>query len=121
MKQKERLKILLPTLRGRDRYIAFQVFSEYDIRYADLEAAIWDTLLDFFGEIGVSQMSLWLIKNLYDEERQIGVVRCNNKSVERVVAGLGFVSRLGDNRITIKIFKVSGTIKGLRIGKTNLN
>lgn len=114
MKQKERLKISLPTLRERDRYIAFQVISEYEITYADLEAAIWNTLLDFYGDFGVSQMSIWLIKNLYDEEKQIGIIRCNNKSVQKAIAGLGIVSRLGDNRITIKILKVSGTIKGLR-------
>ncbi len=114
MKQKEKLKISLPTLRERDRYIAFQVISEYEIVYSDLEAAIWNTLLDFYGEFGVSQMSLWIIKNLYDEEKQIGLIRCNNKSVPKVVAGLGLVSRLGDNRVTIKILKISGTIKGLK-------
>jgi RNase P/RNase MRP subunit POP5 len=33
--------------------------------------------------------------------------------VPAVLAGLGIVKRLGDNRVAIKILKVSGTIKGL--------
>ena len=92
----------------------FQVISEYEITYSDLEAAIWNTLLDFFGERGMAQTSMWLIKNLYDDGKQAGVIRCNNKSVQKILAGLGFVTRFGDNRVTIKILKVSGTIKGLK-------
>ncbi len=114
MKQK-RPKILLPTLREKDRYIKFQVISEEPIFYPDLEQAIWNTFLDFFGEFGVSKTNLWIIKNLYDEEKQIGVIKCNNKSVQQVLAGLGLISRLGDNRVIFKILKVSGTIKGLKL------
>lgn len=109
-----KLKVLPPTLREKRRYVKFQVLSEEPIVYSDLEAAIWNTLMDFYGELGVSQMSLWLIKNLYGEKKQIGIIKCNNKSISSVVAGLGFVNRLGDNRVVIKILKVSGTIKGLR-------
>jgi len=114
MKQKKP-KILLPTLREKDRYIKIQVISEEPISYPDLEQAIWNTFLDFFGEFGVSKTNLWIIKNLYDEEKQIGVIKCNNKSVQQVLAGLGLISRLGDNRVIFKILKVSGTIKGLKL------
>jgi len=113
--KEERLKILLPSLRERERYISFQVISEEPIHYSDLEAAIWNIFLDFFGEVSVSELSLWLIKNLWDERNQVGVIRCNNKSVEKVIAGLGVISRLGDTRVIFKILKVSGTIKGLKI------
>jgi len=115
MKQENKLKFLLPTLREKDRYISFQVISEDPIEYSDLESAVLNTFLDFYGEHGFSELSLWIIKNLYDPERQIGVIRCNNKSVQQVIAGLGLVSRLGETRITIKILKVSGTIKGLNL------
>jgi ribonuclease P/MRP protein subunit POP5 len=115
MKQQYKLKFLLPTLREKDRYISFQVISEEPIVYEDLEQAIWNTMLDFSGELGVSKTSVWLIKNLYDSEKQVGVIRCNNKSVQQVIAGLGLISRLGDVRVTFKILKVSGTIRGLEI------
>jgi len=113
MKQKK-LKILLPTLREKNRYIKFQVASEEPIAYSDLEAAVWDAALDIFGELGVSQTNMWLIKNLYDDKKQIGIIRCNNKVVQKVIACLGLISRLGDVRVIFKILKVSGTIKGLR-------
>jgi len=115
MKQEDRLKILLPTLREKDRYISFQVISEEPIEYSDLESGILNTFLEFYGEYGFSKLSFWIIKNLYEPEKQIGVIRCNNKSVQQTIAGLGLVSRLGETRITMKIFKVSGTIKGLNL------
>ncbi len=109
----EKLKVLSPTLREGKRYIKFQIISEEPIEYADLEAAIWNTCLDFFGEYGVSQTSIWLIKNLYEDKNQIGIIKCNNKSLGRTISCLGIISRLGDIRIIVKILKVSGTIKGL--------
>jgi len=113
-RNKRELKILLPTLREKERYIAFQIVSEEPVTYADLEVAVWNTMLDFYGEFGTSQTSMWLIKNLYDEQMQFGVVRCNNESVAAVLAALGLINRLGDIRVVVKVLKVSGTLKGLR-------
>jgi len=115
MKQQEKLKILSPTLREKDRYISFKVISEESIIYSDLESSIWSTLLEFYGELGVSQMSLRIVKNLYNEKEQTAVIKCNNKSVPKVIAGLGLITRLGESRVIFKILKVSGTIKSLNI------
>jgi ribonuclease P/MRP protein subunit POP5 len=115
MKQQERLKILLPTLREKERYVAFQIISEEPVTYSDLEAAIWNQLLDFYGEFGVSKTSMWLMKNLWNEKKQIGIIRCNNKSVSQIIAGLGLISRLGDIRAIFNVLAVSGTLKGLKV------
>ncbi len=109
------LKILPPTLRERKRYILFQVISEEPIVYEDLEQAIWNQFLDTFGELGVSRLDMRIIRNLYSQEKQTCVISCNNTAVQQVIAGLGLLSRLGDSRIIIKILKVSGTIKGLKL------
>jgi len=112
--KKERPKFLLSSLREKERYIKFKLISEEPVQYSDLEAAIWNLFLDFYGEVGVSELSLWLIKNLWEERTQTGVIRCNNKSVQKVLAGLGMISRLGDTRVIFRILKISGTIKGLK-------
>ncbi|MBI2543156.1 MAG: hypothetical protein HYW24_03150 [Candidatus Aenigmarchaeota archaeon] len=115
MIQQEKLKILPPILREKERYISFRIISEETIVYSDLESSIWQTLLEFYGERGLSEMSMWLVKNLYNEVKKIGVIRCNNKSVSKVIAGLGLITRLGEGRVNFKIEKVSGTIRGLRL------
>lgn len=109
-----KMKTLPPTARKKHRYVKFQVISDEPIVYSDLDAAIWNTALDFFGEFGVSGMDLWLVKNLYNGEKQVGVLRCVHTAVSAVVACLGLITRLGDVRVAIKILKISGTIKGLK-------
>jgi ribonuclease P/MRP protein subunit POP5 len=112
----KKLKIVKPTLREKERYIAFQVISEEDeeFTYSDLESAIWNTMLDFLGEEGVSKTSVWLLKDTWDEKNQTSILRCNHKSVQEVIASLGLIDRLGDDRITFKILKISGTIKSIK-------
>ncbi len=107
-----KMKILPSTLREKKRYIAFELISEEPVEYSDLEAAIWNTMLDFLGEDGVSKTSVWLMKDLWDGNKQMGIISCNHKSVQEVIATLGLIDRFGDNRITFKILKISGTIKG---------
>jgi ribonuclease P/MRP protein subunit POP5 len=109
----------LPSLKERKRYIAFKVISQEPINYSNLEAAIWNTALEFLGEEGVSKTSMWLVKNLYNEKEQVGVIKCNSKATQAVIACLGLIQRLGDIRVILKILKVSGTIKGLKINKLN--
>lgn len=111
---KPRLKILMPTMRKKERYIKFKIISENGVEYEDLESAIWNTFLDFYGEFGVSKFSLWLIKNLWNPEEQTAIIKCNNNSVQQIVAGLGLISRLGDTRIVVKILGISGTLKKLK-------
>jgi ribonuclease P/MRP protein subunit POP5 len=108
-----KMKILPPTARKKHRYVKFQVLSDEPIVYSDLDAAIWNTVLDFYGEFGVSAMDLWIVKNLYDSKKQIGILRCAHTSVPATIACLGLITRLGDTRVTINILKTSGTIKGL--------
>jgi len=113
----KKLKILPPTLRQKKRYISFQVIPEIgeDFTYSDLEAGIWNTMLDFLGEEGVSKTSMWLLKDTWDPNTRIGVIKCNHKMTEKIIASLGLIDRLGDNRICFKIIRISGTIKGLNL------
>ncbi len=112
----KKLKILSPTLREKDRYISFKVISEKgeEFAYSDLESAIWNVTLDFLGEYGISKTSVWLLKDCWNQNKQQGILRCNHKSVQAVTATLGLIDRLGDNRVTFKILKISGSIKSIR-------
>jgi len=112
----KKLKTLLPSLREKKRYISFQIISEKgeEFTYSDLESAVWNTTLDFLGEYGVSRTSVWLLKDCWNQKTQKGILRCNHKSVQEVIASLGLIDRLGDNRITFKVLKISGTIKSIK-------
>ena len=109
-----RLKILPSSLRERRRYIKLKIISDEPIAFSDFKAAVTNVFLDFYGELGFSELSLTFINNSFDPKRQVCILRCNHKSVQKVLAALGFIQRLGDVRILIKILGVSGTLKKLR-------
>jgi ribonuclease P/MRP protein subunit POP5 len=112
-KAEAKMKVLPPTMRKKHRYVGFRVISEEPIMFTDLDSAVWNTALDFYGEHGVSSMDLWLIKNTWDENGQSAIIRCSSSAVPATIAFLGVISRLGDTRIAIDITKISGTIRSL--------
>jgi len=110
----DRPRPLSPTLRSRKRYIAFQVVSEKKIFAIDVFNSIWHSLLNFLGELGVAEASVWLGKKNYDDEKQIGIIKCSHTSVEQIRMSLALVQRIGDSRAMITVLGVSGTIKAAK-------
>jgi len=108
-------KPLPSSLRPTRRYIAYQVLSEEKIIYNDLATAIWHSILNFLGEFGASEAEIWLVRNLYDEKKQAGIIRCSHKYLERIRASLSLIDRIGDARVVIKVLGVSGTIKATQM------
>ena len=105
---------LPPTLRPKSRYIAYQVISEKKLPFTDMMNAMWHSVLNFLGETGSSRASVWIIKNAWEEEKQVGLLRCNHTSVEEVRAALSLVQRVGYSPVIVRVLGISGTIKAAR-------
>ena len=99
MVDEKKPKPLPPSLRGRRRYIAFQVFSEGKFITQDLINSIWHSLLNLLGELGASQADIWIARDIYDEVKQIGIIRCSHNNVEQVRTALALIERIGDIRV----------------------
>ena len=115
MVDEKRPKPLPSSLRGRRRYIAYQVISEDKIIFQDLANSIWHSLLNLLGELGSSQADLWIARDIYDEKRQIGIIRCSHDKVEQVRTALALMERIGDARIVTKVLGISGSIKATQL------
>ncbi len=66
------------------------------------------------GELGTAEADVWLVRNVYDEKNQMGLIRCSHTSVEQVRAALALIQRIGDMPVAAKVIGVSGTIKAAR-------
>jgi len=115
MDEEKRPKILPPSLRGRKRYIAYHIISQEKILFQDLINTIWHSLLNLLGELGTSETDLWIIKDSYDENKQMGILRCSHTSVEQLRAALALIDRIGDIRVIVKVLGVSGSIKATKM------
>ena len=107
-------KILPPTLRDRKRYLAYQVVSDSKLEFSEINNAIWYSIMNFMGEKGASEADVWIIKNTYEEERKIGLIKCSHTSVEDVRTALALVQKMGENRMIIRVLGISGTMKAAK-------
>ena len=110
-----RPKILSSSMRGRERYLAFHVMSEQNILMQDLVNTIWHTVLNFLGEVETSRSKVKIIKDSYDDRKQMGIIRCSHEQVEGIRAALALIQRIGDTRVIVKVLGVSGSIKATKM------
>ena len=95
----------------RKRYLALRVVSEQHVNERDLMDAVWDAVLELFGEYGASQTNLRLIE--YYIERSYVVVRCSHTTLERVRASIASITEVKGKPAVIHVMGVSGTLRGL--------
>ena len=107
-------KLLPPSLRSHKRYVIFEVISDTPVTYNDLVNAMWNSMLNFLGELESSKAMVWFIQNLYDEKNQKGVIKCRHDFVEGIRAILSLIQTVGETKVIIKILGVTGTIKSAR-------
>ena len=101
-----------PSLREKKRYIYFTVRSSGSLKYFDLKNTIHSSILHLIGELGAAKSNVHLVKNLWDQKKLCGVIRCSNKYVDQVKVSLALVHQIGEERVVFQTLRVSGTIKG---------
>ena len=111
---------LLPSLRGKKRYIVFEILSEGEVEKGEFLKELWNSLYSLFGETVASSCKLWLID--FDKEDDAfedfkvytGIVRCAHKKTDEVRAALACIPSVGGKRMSIRVRGISGTIKAAR-------
>jgi ribonuclease P/MRP protein subunit POP5 len=96
----------------RRRYLAIKVLSEQSISKREIVDAVWNAVLQLFGEYGASQASLTFIE--YNSEKSWGIVRCSHRALEMVRASVASITEINGKPVAIDVLGVSGTLKALR-------
>ncbi len=98
--------------RVRRRYLALKVVCERSVNGRDVMGAIWNAVLQLFGEYGASQASLSLIE--FNPQKNCAVVRCSRTAVDMVRASVASVTKINEKPVVIHVLGVSGTLRALR-------
>jgi len=114
MQKIARPSMLPPTLRPRIRYLAYEVISDSKVEFNDVLNAIWFSSLSLLGELGASDAQIRIIRDTWNANKQLGLMRVSHTAIEPVRAALAFANRIGDTPVIIRILGVSGSIKGAR-------
>jgi RNase P/RNase MRP subunit POP5 len=96
--------------REKRRYILFELLCEESFKREEIVTGIWNSCLEFLGELGASRTSLWV----HEYENNEGIVSCNTRSVDEIIMCLSLLQEIENKPVTIRIKGVSGTIKSLR-------
>jgi len=106
------LKPIPPTLRERNRYLAFEAISDSNFKRDEIIRAIQNSCLSFLGELGTSKAGLWLMD--WDGRKKKGILKVTHKSVDEVRASMALIKEIGRKPCTLKVIGVSGTVKAVR-------
>jgi RNase P/RNase MRP subunit POP5 len=95
----------------RRRYLALKVDCDALLESVALSDAVWNAMLRLFGEVGASQAGLFLVR--FDGKSGVGVLRCFHTALPMVRAAVASVTRIGDVKVAVHVFRVAGTLKAL--------
>ena len=107
-----KLKALMPSLREKKRYLAFEIISKGRIKsHSSVSKAIWQGMLSFAGTKGAAQAGIMVLPEKYNERSQRGIVRVNHKGIDALKASLALVQDVEDAPAIARSVGVSGSLK----------
>ena len=109
---KTKIKPLLPSLREKKRYLAYEVISES--RFYDAFAvnkAILEAAKDFLGISVMSRAGILPINDKWNAALQRGIMRVNNKHVDDLKASLIFVKNIEGKDAIVRSVGASGILR----------
>lgn len=101
-----KLKPLLPTLRERKRYLAFEVLADKELSWHAIKQAIVTGVRDYIGMYGLAEAGLLFVK--YNKNK--GVLRVSHTMLNKVRAAFMFISVIDATPVIIKSIKASGML-----------
>ena len=101
------MRRLLPSLRGKKRYIAFELISEGSVCRSDLVKEIMSSASSLLGDVISSECDIKIL----GFENWKGIIQCSNNRVKETRASLASLTRINGKRATLHIFGISGTVK----------
>ena len=104
------MKPLLPTLKERQRYIAYEVISAHPVQ--DISEPLLQRLAEILGVFSMAEAGILSVS--YDTATQTGILRVNHDQVARIRAAMLMTTHLGRTQVIIRTRGVSGILKKVK-------
>ena len=92
--------------------MVFEIISETDIAsFGQVSRSIEYSIQDFIGTLGMAEMGPIFLPALWTPETKRGIIRANNKHIDKLKVSLALVQDINHAPVIIKSVKVSGTLK----------
>ena len=85
----KKLKSLLPSLREKKRYVAFEVLSEDNTPKDTIKKLINESCLSYLGELNTAKAGIMFLDDVYKNNK--GIIKTSVKSVNELKACLSLI------------------------------
>lgn len=100
------MKPLLPSLKERKRYIAFEILSSSSISEQDMQDTIRRAMHNYVGELGMARAGLQFVQ----WSKNKGIARVNHTSADVLKASFPFVDSIKDKKVVVRSLGTSGIL-----------
>lgn len=108
----KRLKVLIPTLRERKRYLLIKIYCDENLEYEEIEREFWNNILKTFGKLSFL-LGFRILRDTFDRNNKTLILRCNHISKHFVYFAIGNIKEINGKNCIIKLLKVSGVVNKL--------
>ena len=86
----------------------------------DVLREIKNEIVSYFGQKGLADAGVQILKETYDIEKQSGIIRVGNKYVNQLKTALMLITMINEKPVLIKSITVSGIIDKAKKQMINL-
>lgn len=104
-----KIKPILPSLREKKRYLAFEIISHDPISFTSANNAIYDNCFSYIGELGMSRAGVLILNDKYKNNK--GIIRVNHKNVDNLKSSLMIIKDINKQDVIVRTLGVSGILK----------
>lgn len=101
------MKRLLPSLRAKKRYLAFELISEEPASRSDIVREITSSASSLLGDVTTSDCDIKVL----GFENGKGIIQCSYIRVKETRASMAALARINGKRATLHVLGTSGTVK----------
>ena len=101
---------MLPSLRRKKRYLAFEVLSETPIMFEDIEGAVKKSTLRLIGELGLGKSGMKMLREKWNSTTQKGVISLDHRYVDEIRASLALVCEVRGTKASLRSLYASGLL-----------
>ena len=105
------VKQVLPSLREKKRYLAFEIISESKIDNINaVSDAIIAAVHGFIGSLGAAKAGILVLQDKWNSKSQKGVIRVGHKHVDQLKGSLTLIDKINNTKTIVRSIGLSGVL-----------
>jgi ribonuclease P/MRP protein subunit POP5 len=101
-----KLKPLLPTLREKKRYLAFEILASTEFSWQEIKTAVHKAIAMHIGRVGLAEAGMLFVEH----NKNKAVLRTSHTTLNTIKAALLFITEINNQRVIVRSIAASGML-----------